>query len=317
MGRSPQALLLLSALLGCASSSARWPVRDAPVLREDGYDHAYLLARRQQGTCQPANSAFCCAHVDNAVEQAFSRGALQEAAEQLDLYAMSCRRPSDVHLARFRERRAPDLTDPLPHPRVSLAYDVRVLPGDRIYWAGAFIDGRQLVTDEVTPGSHHLEVEVHVLPLKGVGANQLYRLRKRLDVEVPAARPVDFVVMLRRTLDADPDRAFAILVTGSSRGEESPGQPAGSQRIQNAAMLESGSIHPPTELYDERGWQVLAKICVDGAGHITGVQPLVRMHPRDAGALIDWIIRLPHRPAVIDDKPAPFCYPLRFEVRSS
>lgn len=306
-------LLLLALATGACAGA-----RPMTTLRDDDHDQAYLETRRREDGCRRDDVDRCCAEIEAGLDRAVKVGSMQDGAEQLELLALSCRRPYPETIALFRERDLPDRHERLPPRRgVSLSYDVQVDAGDRIYWAGAFIDRKQPVWEPVPPGPHDLDVEVHVLPTDGVGSNQLYRLRKRIAIAVPADKSVSLSVMVRRTLDTDPDRAFAMLVRGYAAKVEPelPPAPLGAN-VTKGALLTAGSIHAPTELFTPDGWTVMTKICVNSSGRVVLVEPLVKMHPRDVGSMIDWIIRQKHDPYRIDGVPTGYCYPIRFQVET-
>jgi hypothetical protein len=314
MDRRSGALLLMMA--GACAATGASPVGPPPQLRDDGYDQAYLATRRREDGCRSEDVDRCCAEVERRLARAFAVGSMEDAAVQLELQALSCHRPRPEHIARFRARVAPEKAPDFQPGRLSVRFDVRVSPEDRIYWAGAFVDGKQLITEPLDPGSHWLNVELHVLPISGIGADQLFRLRRRVQIEVPAAKTVEFSVMVRRTVDADPDRAFVMTVQGRAVEPTPADAPKAfdPSSVTTGGILTMGAIHPPTELYDPSGWAVLTKVCVAATGRVESVEPLIRMHPRDVGALVDWVMRQKHRPAQIKGVPTPYCYPLRFEV---
>ena len=77
-------------------------------------------------------------------------------------------------------------------------YRVRAAPTDRIYWASAFVDA-QGYAGSVTPGSHRLEVELHVLTVTGTDTDALYRMRAT-GTGHRTERPPAFPVVLGRRL---------------------------------------------------------------------------------------------------------------------
>jgi hypothetical protein len=296
--------LLIFMAAGCARTST--------TMRNDGYDQAYLTARRREEGCRIDNRDRCCADIERKLKEALEAGAMQEGAAQLELLALSCRKPEADLIARFREP-APENAPAEHAPGVTLSYDVRLPAYDRLYWVGAFVDGKSFPAP-VAPGPHSLTVELHLLPLAGVGSGQLYRIRRSADIVVPAAKNVSMVVWVRRTADPDPDRAFLVLLKGTAKPEDQ-GQsgPAFNGRITKGYIVPAGQISPPAELTQGR-WEVMAKVCVGADGKTELVRPIIRMHPRDVGALVDWIIRQRHEPYRLDGLPVPYCYPLRFEA---
>jgi hypothetical protein len=315
------ARLALTLFLAAMAACARTPVTPSgpqPTLRHDGYDQAYLATRRGQDGCHGGGFDLCCSSVEQHLLRALADDALEEAAVQLELQALSCQRPLPEHIARFRDVPKGD-SGARPVGRLSVGFAGQVAASDRIYWAGAFVDGKLQVSEPLAPGAHRLSVEMHVLPLSGVGEGQLYRLRRQVDFSIEAGKSTHFSVNLRRTVDADPDQAFLMTVQGKTR-EDAPAGPRKPPsplppNFTKGQMIMGGSIHPPSELYVEGRWMVMTKVCVAASGQVASVEPMIRMHPRDTGALLDWVLRLQHLPYHIDGVPTPYCYPLRFEVK--
>lgn len=306
-------VLLVVLGIGCAGAP--------PVARHDTYDRAYLNTRRLQDGCRDATQVHCCARIEEKLKRAIEQGAMQEGATQLELLALSCRRPDPELIARFRDQ-APAHAAKDDAGGIALVYDVQLGEDDRLYWAGAFVDGNRALPGPLAPGPHRLGVEVHLLPMSGVGEGQLFRIHRSADVTVPADTRMSVVVTVRRTTMSDPQQAFSVSLTG--RAEPKPSEPpkvagpppAHPPSIVKGHIVMGGAISPPSELTTGGRWAVLARVCTDREGRTQTVTPLIRMHPRDVAALVDWVIRQRHEPYRINGAPVPYCYPLRFEVRS-
>jgi hypothetical protein len=74
--------------------------------------------------------------------------------------------------------------------------------------------------------------------------------------------------------------------------------------------------HLPKELATAGSvYWALFKICVDAEGKVQGATTLKSAHPDIDPTWLALIRTLEHRPYTVEGKPAPFCYPLRVEVR--
>lgn len=293
----------------------------------DAQDRAYLQLRSAREGCARDQQGACCEGLKQQMDNALATGEGREAAQALDLLALSCPQQRPAALAALDA--AGKATGPPPPPRAaaiaaddlgraSVAYQLDLPPGDRLYWAGAFFDGKHPPGARLPPGLHTLEVELHVVPVEGPGKDQLFRVRASGQVEIKPGRDHEVTVTVRRAPAATPAGGDPFSVTFTSAGlapEGSPAAPPPARVTLQPAVASTlrkslGAARLPSELSrGQQEWSVI-KLCVDAAGKLETVQPLRSLHPRHTGMMLDVGRRAEHRPHVVGGRPVPYCYPL-------
>ena len=205
--------------------------------RRDVHDRAYLSIRFKDEGCLPQLRRQCCPLLKERMDQALARGDMATVATALDALAIACPdQRSDAIAAldrRFQAEGGPDAGS------VHVIYSARIGPSDRIYWISAFVDGKQLAGTALPPGSHALEVEVHVMTASGADSDALFRIKahKELVIEPRASRT--FVASLIRKPSGGPD-PFALALTEPPAGPAEA--PAGETVFQPAAAAQPGGV---------------------------------------------------------------------------
>jgi hypothetical protein len=239
-----------------------------------GYDRGYLLARVSQEGC--AHKATCCADLQRRLESATGPSDAARAAEVLDTLAIGCPEKRATALAALASSTGGGQA--LPEGSVHVQYAITVGPDDRLFWAGAFVDGRYAPGTRLTAGRHALEVEVHLTPQSGPDREQLYELRASKPFELEDGQTHILTVRVTRrdgggdafTLDVD-DLPMKLSATSAATPRASGG----------AAPV----MHPPSELGPLA--TALVKVCTTPTGAVSTVEPLGALHPRHAAAVLE------------------------------
>jgi hypothetical protein len=305
-------------LMGCLRGERQDALGAAAA---DAEDRAYLRLRSAKEGCPRDQQAGCCEGLKARMDSALAAGDGREAAHALDLLAIGCPQLRSVALAALDS--AGKATGPAPPARPAaiaadglgrarVAYQLDLPPGDRLYWASAFFDGKHPPGTRLPPGLHSLDVELHIVPVEGMGKDQLFRVRASGQVEIKPGREHEVIVVVKRPAGAAAADPFAVtFVSGGLAPSETAPARATLQPAAAAALRKSvGAPRLPSEL--NRGQQEwsLIELCVDAAGKLETIEPLRSPHPRHTALMLDIGRRAEHRPHSIDGRPVPYCYPL-------
>ena len=310
-------VLLLSA---CAESPPLVrPASQQAARPKDDFDGLYLAFRLRQEGCPPDRAATCCADLGKRLGEAQQRGDRARAAGALQALATACPAQRNQALLSAAAHAVPD---PRSAPPLRLRWAAQLDPGDRIYWAGAFIDGQYLPGGDVPAGAHVLEVEMHVVST-GPAEPTIYRLQERKEVTVAAGGSQVYLASLQKRPEAPPDQRFVLTI------EEAPLLPPSSPRL--AEQMKTRSTPPPSlvrgtrQSYQEprlprefsahNRWRTLLMVCVDDQGAPGSVLPMHPVpHPRLLGVVLESFLQARFAPTTFEGEPIPTCHPVRFNI---
>jgi hypothetical protein len=317
--RWPLAFLIL-VVSACAESrpAVRPPSLQAPRPKDD-FDGRYLAFRLRQEGCAPDQAATCCPDLRRRLDEAQQRGDRARAAGVLQALATAC---PELRNPALRSAAAQAIPDPRSAPPLRLRWAAQLDPGDRIYWAGAFLDGRYLPGGDVPPGAHVLEVEMHVAST-GPTEPTIYRLQERKEVSVAAGASRTYLANLQKHPEAPQDQRFVLTI------EEAPFLPPSSQRL--AEQMKTRSTPPPTlvrgkresyrvprlprELSGHNRWRTLLMVCVDEQGKPGSVLPMNPVpHPRLLGVVLESFLQARFAPTTFESEAISTCHPVTFTV---
>ena len=313
-------------LAGCAGSGTH--VAGAPG---DFHDRAYLRARLAKDGCPRAQEAICCAKLKAEVADALRSGDRRQGADAIELLALSCPQDRAAALASLEDLAAPASSEAMAAAGSSetsgygtVMYSVRLPPSDRVYWAGAWFDGKYPPLTRLPPGRHSLDVELHVVPVSGEGKDQLFRVQATGQVEIKANKAHAVVVVVSRIPGPAGGGADPFGVEFVSAGLSDTAAPAvrslpAADGASSARTLlkpeaaqglrqELGQPRLPSELRRaQRDWGVVG-LCVDATGAIETIHPLRSLHPRHTATFLELGRGARHRPHQVEGRPIPFCY---------
>ena len=162
MARPPVPLALLVVVItACASTGAMTPAEhDAPYLKE-----------RAPEACSGADVAACCRQLEQELGPAREREDTAAADQIVERLSLACPGQRQGVLDSRADRGPGSRAE---RSMLSLSFQIRLAPEDRLYWAAAYLDG-EARTQYVAPGAHEIAVEMHVLsgtgPSRGRGAS--------------------------------------------------------------------------------------------------------------------------------------------------
>src|SRR5204863_3097089 len=88
---------------------------------------------------------------------------------------------------------------------LTVSYQIRIAPEDRLYWAAVYLDGKGR-TQYAAPGAHQIAIEVHVVSGAGPSRGKLFKLQQSQPLAVPAGGWAGTMVKLARDDGAQPFR---------------------------------------------------------------------------------------------------------------
>jgi hypothetical protein len=193
MARLPVSLtLLLAGITACASSGAMTPAEhDAPYLKE-------LMSE----ACAGAGAAECCRKLEQELGPAREREDTAAADHIVERLALACPEQRRGVLDPRADRGPGSRAE---RSMLSLSHQIRIAPEDRLYWAGAYLDGKAR-TQYAAPGAHQIVVELHVLSGAGPSQGKLFKLRQSQPLQATARSWVGATVKLARVEGAAPFR---------------------------------------------------------------------------------------------------------------
>jgi hypothetical protein len=306
-------LLTMSLLAACAGGSH---VRSAA---RDDNDDAYLLLRAKDEGCPTEQRASCCAELHGALTSALEAGDMMSAAGALDALAITCPAHRPAAIAALAHAPKP-IEGATPGTTVGVQYRIRLAESDRIYWVGAFVDGRYTLGEPLPPGRHDVEVAMHVMTVAGIGQDALVRLAARKTVEIAAGESALLIATLERKPGAQ-DPPFDLRLQAVPKAADKPLTADAAQvkaavkdeppaRIDKAYVKRYGTPRLPAEFGGLRTTS-LNKVCVESGGSVESISPLVpRTHPRLVAAVLDFVSRAEYEPYRLNGRPLPFCFVL-------
>jgi hypothetical protein len=321
--RSSVAATVLFLIAACARAPG--PVTMA---RGDRHDQAYLALRLRQEGCRPELRAQCCPVIKARLDEALAREEMATVAVALDTLAIACPdRRSDALAALDHQPR------PVETPgaaRVTVEYSAHIGASDRLYWASAFIDGKQLAGTALPPGPHAVEVEMHVMTAAGTQNDALFRIRAREELVLEAGKPRTFQATLRRSETPGDKNPFSLQIAeivGPPQQQPPQPAPAADPNASPPARTKLPGMGKykhfprprlPSELSRGELWWTMLHVCVQADGRVDSTRPILEPpHPRMLGVLIDALAHAEYVPLSVDGKVIPYCYPLRITVSPS
>jgi hypothetical protein len=246
---------------------------------------------------------------------------MAEGATALDLLAISCpsRRAEAIAALGRKTTAAPA------HPEAALvrvSYAVELGGTDRLYWAGAFVDGRRDLLSAIEPGRHELQVEAHVMTTGNLNQDELVAVKATHAFEVLPGKAAEILVVIGREPEARglPGTPGTFTLRFPKEWpplESGPGAAAlaripDAPRLVKAAQLKKmGEARYPSELKSP-GAHILVHVCVTDEGRVGHVKPLGGVvHPRYLGTVLNFLARAEYEPLRLDGRPVALCYPLR------
>jgi hypothetical protein len=348
----PIALCIAGA--ACAPTGPAGTTRTGSVeaASQDRHDRVYLAMRLRDEGCRPQVRARCCPLIKDRLDRARAANELATVATTLTTLAVACPDMRDFALEAMEHRstRASTPDDGL----VKVSYAAHVGPADRVYWASAFVDGKQLAGTALPPGPHVLDIEIHVMSASGSDSDALFRIKaqKELILEPKATRR--FLASLRRKEGAPASDPFTLELLENRAPEptnrlsippEEPSspQPAASTPAPAGTLTPAGGPTPPeappteaevaaaiqtvgrhktfprprlpSELRRDRPWATMLHVCVNTQGRVQSMTPMIDPpHPRMLGVLLDTLAHTEYLIFTMRGRPLPFCYPLSITI---
>jgi hypothetical protein len=193
MARPPVPLALLVVVItACASTGAMTPAEhDAPYLKE-----------RASEACSGADVAACCRQLEQELGSAREREDTAAADEIVERMALACPEQRRGALDPRADRGPGSRAE---RSMLSLSFQIRLAPEDRLYWASAYLDGKAR-TQYAAPGAHEIAVEMHVVSGTGPSRGKLFKLQQAQPLEAKARSWVGAMVKLARVEGGEPFR---------------------------------------------------------------------------------------------------------------
>jgi hypothetical protein len=302
----------------------------------DLHDRVYLAVRLRDEGCTAALRTRCCPVLKDRLNQALASEQMASVATALDALAIACPDMRDDALAALDHRSvrasSPDAG------AVTVGFGAQIGPADRLYWASAFVDGKQLAGTPLSPGPHVLDVEVHVMSATGADSDALFRIHARKELVLEPKGTRSFLASLRRN-DGGADGPFSLELvetsaaaagekTAPAPGAAPAGQPAsftpaataatgeGAASVKTAARMKSfPKPRFPSELRRDHSWGTRLRVCVSPEGRVQSMTPMIDPpHPRLLGMLLNSLAHTEYSPYRVDGQARPFCYPLQITV---
>jgi hypothetical protein len=280
---------------GCAGGKA------IQAASGDGYDGAYLKERAASEGC-PVDQPGCCPQLRDRLVKARAEHQMREVAVTLDALAIACPSQRAEALAALDHRPPEPPTGGL----VALTYVLELGPEDRLYWLGAFLDGRAFPRHRVPPGPHDLQVEAHVMTTGA--AKRLFTLRAQKEVVLdPDGKAL---VVIKRVSATDTANPFALLMPDAWKGLQAGSViegPAKRLLVETPRPRSIGEIRYPSEIR-RPGTKAVTLVCVSEQGKVHAVQPLSNNHPRYQASLIDALFHTEYPPHLVEGRAVPSCH---------
>jgi hypothetical protein len=279
--------------------------------REDSNDRAYLLLRAKSEGCRESQQDTCCPGLVSALDAAVGADDMMSAAATLDAILMTCRSHRSPAIVALYHKPKP-IAGARPGVGIEVRYEVRLGASDRLYWMGAFVDGRSYPDEPLPPGRHDLEVSAHVMTAAGTQEDSLFRITAHKTFEVPQSGGA--VVSAR--LEPGPANGgspFALVLRALPALSAAPvARPAAKVEPRPARLArrneDPNSIRLPAELAT-LPILTLQEVCLSPEGRVDGVTPLLpRNHPRVLGTLLDFFAHAEYEPHLEDGKAVSFCF---------
>jgi hypothetical protein len=313
-------------LLVLFSTCAHNPTVD--LAERDSYDRAYLALLAKQEGCLSKPRDACCEKLKDGLDAALRDGEEARAALVVSALAVSCAGFKREALATLTQAPKP-IADSDAGGTVSVEYRVRLGRNDRLYWMGAFVDGRHAPGRKIPPGPHTLEVEAHLMEVTGAEDDQLFRIRASKEFEIHPGEDRKMTVMLEResaSISTEPfrlDVLAAPMKPGKADGKATPTAVATANssspapripiKVSAGRMKSMASPRMPRELEmgSEKPWSAPLKVCVNAEGRVESLAAILPQHPRRMAALLDAVSRAEYEPYRMNGKPIPFCLMLK------
>ncbi len=280
---------LCAAWVGCGSASGGGRGNEEAAFR--AHERGYLAFRREERSCESLR---------RAAETELANGNHEGALEASELVMTYCPNGQLEAL----ENTMVVLNRPEAQAAQSAARSVRLRlalplpPGDRLLWFGAYAGGK-LGLNNLTLGSHRIDVELHLWRTGGDRAGQLVRVTGAVDVRIDGRMPVWLDVVLNR-LDSPALPVELVIRPASTHlppGASTRGSTADLGRL---ATLRDEMPPPRAPGSLERAGlpaSIELELCFDAAGQLRRVNPLSWPHPRQLGVYLeglrDWRLRTP------------------------
>jgi hypothetical protein len=293
----------LTGVLGCGSSgtSGRPAPGESPAAIPPEIERAYLLARREERTCD---------QLRKAAEDGFAQHNHAVALEASELLLAFCPtaqlaavEQTMVMLARTEARSGGP-----PGRSVRMRLHLPLPPGYHLLWWGAFAD-RKLGLSALPVGPHRVDVEMHVWRQAPGGEGQMLRVAGGIDVNIDARMPV----LLDATLSAQGGSLMPLTIKlrpGSSNLPPGISGATGAEASRNFDLAgdQTPSPRPPAPL-SRMGLPAVMdlEICFDARGQAIRVEPLAWPHPHHLGVFVDGLRAWRMRPYVVNGLPMGFC----------
>jgi hypothetical protein len=296
------ALLTFLVLTACGSASPqpRTAPRDSAE-RMRAEERSYLRFRREERSCGALSSA---------AELAFGQESHLGVLDPAELLIAFCPEhklravEKTIVLLAADSAKAPTRRD----RSVSLRLDISGLrPEYHLFWLAAYADGK-LGLNDLVPGGHRIDVELHLWQAGPRGHEQLLRLQKSIEVTVDEREPVVLNLVLQpQSSSLVP---YTMELAPAPEKTDSAARPvsAGYHRLEMASGDEMPFPRPPQPL-TQAGFSasIDLEICMNGEGRITRITPLSWPHPRFLGAYVEGLRAWRLQPYLVNGKPETFC----------
>lgn len=296
--------------LSIACSRLAYPPSSATTV-----DGTYLALRAAKLRC-PDDKSACCHRWASDLTSADPPP--ERAAESIQAAALLCPDLKPRALAAL-DHEAPAVPEDEASAQLDVAFDLALDPSDHLYWAGAYVDQRAAAGAKLAPGAHTVHVVFHVVSAIDTGDPRLVQVEDARPLTLAAGDSRTLMVVLTREPFRPRLEPFAVHFTVGPRRSSAPGIQREPVRmlmpVAAGARLLTGPLRPafPSELRGPAPRAALVKICVDELGAVESVTPLLDVHPRLLGAVVDSVRATRYSPLELGGRRTPFCHPLRVD----
>lgn len=312
-GAQACAFTLVGVFAGSCATSGRNDPLSATAL--DKYDEAYLAARAKAVGCVENDTA-CCKVIIAQARSARTAGKADALAVAIQALALTCpaERSEAIALLRAEPRAPRDHAGGYP---LSVAYRIALDPDDRLYWAGAFVNGEPLPAS-LPPERYVASFEFHVMTPDTDYQARLNVVRARTAIVVEPDIATQVELTLQRNSGGPAEGPFVVswsiqrttiqkegVGNRNASGERSANE--GSRRVVTLRQrLKSlGPARIPAEFRERT--PTMLRVCIDKTGTVQSISFTATRHPRYNGSALDAFRGAKFHPYTIDGVPVPTC----------